>query len=234
MRSCRAASTTLLLILAAVHVHAQQSYVGRYDAYVGFADLYTPELGLNQVGFHTQVGINPRRWYSVGFDYSVSTGSEVLTTALLPASLQAQVNAAQAAYIAAGLLPPNYQLAVPTDATTQTFALGPQLIFRHFPHAAIFVRPSLGALRERAVPHPADPFATVVAHELAPAGFKLDWTGFYGVGGGGDFVLTKHLGLRTQIDIVHDYPFNDILAHGRWTYRFAVGPSFHLGRNVDR
>jgi hypothetical protein len=237
MRNRRAANlatiTTLLLLhLAAASLQAQQTYVGHYDAYAGFTDLYTPELGLNQTGFHTQVGINPRTWYSVGFDYSVSTGSEVLTTDLLPTALQAQVNAAQAAYIAAGLLPPNYHLAVPTDATTQTFALGPQLAFRHFSRATIFVRPSLGALRERAVPHPTDPFSTLVAHELAPAGFKLDWTGFYGAGGGADFVLTKHFGLRTQIDIVHDHPFNDILANGRWTYRFAVGPSFHLGRNV--
>ena len=175
MRICRAATvafiTTLLLNLAAAPIRAQQSYVGRYDAYVGFADLNSPALGLNQVGFHTQVGINPRRWYSVGFDYSVASGSEVLTAALLPASLQAQVNAAQAALIARGLLPPNYQLAVNTDATTQTFALGPQLIYRHFRPISIFVRPSLGALRERAVPHPGDPFATIVANELAPAGF---------------------------------------------------------------
>jgi hypothetical protein len=237
MRSCRAANLatiTFLFILSAASLHAQQSYVSRYDAYAGFTDLFTPELGLNQTGFHTQVGINPRLWYSVGFDYSISTGSEVLTTDLLPASLQAQVNAAQSALIAAGLLPPNYHLAVPTDATTHTFALGPQLAFRHFSHATIFVRPSLGALRERAVPHPTDPFSTSVAHELAPAGFKLDWTGFYGVGGGADFVLLKHFGLRTQIDIVHDHPFNDILANGRWTYRFAVGPSFHMGRNIAK
>jgi hypothetical protein len=75
-RAAKLAAITILLVnLAAAFAQAQQSYVGRYDAYVGFADLYTPELGLNQTGFHTQVGINPRTWYSVGFDYSVSTGS---------------------------------------------------------------------------------------------------------------------------------------------------------------
>jgi hypothetical protein len=236
MRSCHAANlatiATLLLLLFATAIQAQQAYISRYDAYSGFTDLYTPELGLNQTGFHTQVGINPRTWLSVGFDYSISTGDELLTTPLLTPTLQAQVNAAQAAYIAAGLLPPNYRLAVSTDATTHTFALGPQLAYRHFTRATLFVRPSLGALRERATPHPADPFATAVAKELAPAGYKQDWTGFYGVGGGGDIVVTKHLGLRLQIDIVYDHPFNDILANGRWTYRFAVGPSFHMGRNI--
>jgi hypothetical protein len=236
MRSCHAANlatiATLLLLLFATPIQAQQTYISRYDAYAGFTDLYTPELGLNQTGFHTQVGINPRTWLSVGFDYSISTGDELLTTPLLTPTLQTQVNAAQAAYIAAGLLPPNYRLAVSTDATTHTFALGPQLAYRHFTRATLFVRPSLGALRERATPHPADPFATAVAKELAPAGYKQDWTGFYGVGGGGDIVVTKHLGLRLQIDIVYDHPFNDILANGRWTYRFAVGPSFHMGRNI--
>src|SRR5215467_7722366 len=111
MRCCRAAylaTIAPLLLLFSTSSEAQPDYVGRYDVYAGFTDLYTPELGLNQTGFHTQVGINPKTWLSVGFDYSVSIGDEVLTTTLLTPTLQAQVNAAQAAYIAAGLLPPNY------------------------------------------------------------------------------------------------------------------------------
>ena len=236
MRSCHAANlaviTTLLQLLFVTPGRAQQDYVGKYDVYVGFSNLYTPLLGLDQTGFHTQVGINPRTWYSVGFDYSISTGNELLTTSLLIPALQAQVNAAQAAYIAAGLLPPNYRLAVSTDATTHTFTLGPQLEFRHFPEATLFIRPSIGAIRERATPHPTDPFATAVVQQLAPAGSKLDWVGFYGVGGGADLIVTEKFGLRVQLDIVHDHLFNDILANGRWTYRFALGPSFHFGRNV--
>jgi hypothetical protein len=82
-------------------------------------------LASTNKGFHAQAGINPRRWLSFGGDYSVASGSEFLTTNLLPAALQAQINAAQAGYIALGLLPPNYHLAVPTDASTQTFAAGP-------------------------------------------------------------------------------------------------------------
>ena len=87
----------------------------------------------------------------------------------------------------------SYRLAVPTDATTQTFALGPQYAFRRLSRVTLFLRPSLGALRERAVPHPGDPFATVIATQLAPAGYKRDWTGFYGVGGGADFTSRKTL-----------------------------------------
>src|ERR1035441_4801324 len=95
------------LLSSTVISKAQQSYVGRYDAYVGYADINSPDLGLNESGFHAQAGMNPRRWYSIGGDYSLGWGSQLLTTNLLPAALQAQVNAAQAGYIALGYLPAN-------------------------------------------------------------------------------------------------------------------------------
>lgn len=211
---------------------AQQKFISHYDLYTGFADIDSPELGLNEKGFHTQFGINPRTWLSFGADYSVASGSEVLTTDLLPAPLQTQIKAAQAQFTALGLLPANYRLALPTDASTHTFALGPQLAYRHFSRLTLFVRPSLGALRERAVPHPADAFQRAIVAQLAPAGYKRDWTGFYGVGGGGDLTLTRHVGLRAQIDVVYNHPFDDILANGRWTFRYSVGPSFRFGRNM--
>jgi len=231
-RLLAAAILTVLFAFPLNNAHAQQSYVSRFDAYAGFADIDSPALGLNEQGFHAQVGMNPRSWYSIGADYSEGTGSQLLTTDLLPAALQAQVNGAQAQYIAAHLLPANYKLAVPTDAATQTFAFGPQLVIRHYSKLTLFIRPSLGALRERAVPHPADAFQTVIVGQLAPAGFKLDWTGFYGVGGGFEIAVSKHVGLRAQMDFVYNHPFNDILADGRWTYRYSVGPSFHFGRNT--
>jgi hypothetical protein len=215
----------------AVQANAQQE-VRRYDVYAGYADLNAPDLGLNQNGFHLQAGINTRRWLSIGGDYSQGWGGEILTTSLLPATLQAQVNGAQAQYVALGLLPSNYHLAVPTNAHTQTFAFGPQLVYRHWRKASLFVRPSLGALWERAVPRGTDPFAQVIVAQLAPAGFKRDWTGFYGVGGGGELALTHRVGVRMQMDAVYNHPFNDILANGRWTYRSSVGLAAHWGREV--
>jgi hypothetical protein len=220
------------LFFAAAAAKAQQNYISRYDVYAGFAVIDSPALGLDEHnGFHAQAGINPRRWYSIGGDYSEASGSQLLTTNLLPAALQAQINAAQAGYIALGYLPATY-LAVPTDAATQTFAFGPQLAFRHFARTTLFLRPSLGALRERAVPHPADQFQSLIVAGLAPSGFKRDWTGFYGVGGGADFSLSRYFGFRAQMDFVYNHPFNDILANGRWTFRYSVGPSFHFGRNI--
>jgi hypothetical protein len=220
------------LSLFGLSLNAQQTEASRYDVFTGFTSLNAPALGLSQPGFHTQAGVNMRPWYSVGFDYSIGSGSEILKPDLLPAGLQAQVLGAEQEYIAAGLLPANYQLAIKTDVLTQTFAAGPQFTYRHYSKATIFIRPSLGALREHATPHPADPFATAIATQLAPSGSKLDWTGFYGLGGGVDYSITKHIGIRGQMDAVYNHPFNDILANGRWTYRYSVGPSFHFGRNI--
>ena len=217
--------------LGAGAADAQQA-VRRYDIYVGFADLNAPALGLNQPGFHAQAGANVRRWLSVGGDYTVASGGELLTTGLLPAMLQAEINGAQQQYTALGLLPPGYHLSVPTDAATQTFAFGPQLVYRHFKKVSLFIRPSLGALRERAVPHAQDPFQKVIVAQLAPAGFKRDWTGFYGLGGGAELALSSRLGLRAQMDAVYNHPFNDILADGRWTYRSSVGLAVHFGREM--
>jgi hypothetical protein len=233
---CLLASATLTVLLAfsATTAHAQQAYVSRYDAYAGFADIDSPMLGLNEHGFHAQVGMNPRSWYSIGADYSEGTGSQILTPNLLPAATQATIDNEIAGLELAKQLPAGYQLAVPATAATQTFAFGPQLVDRHYAKFTLFLRPSLGALRERAVPYanPADPFESGVVASLAPAGFKLDWTGFYGFGGGAEVAVSKHFGLRGQMDVVYNHPFNDILADGRWTYRFSVGPSFHFGRNV--
>jgi hypothetical protein len=228
---CLLAGTTLavLFALAGTTANAQQTYVSRYDVYAGFADIDSPMLGLNEHGFHLQAGMNMRTWLSVGADYSEGTGSQVLTPDLMSAAQQATISAEETAF---GLV--GYHLAVPATAATQTFAFGPQLVNRHYSKLTLFVRPSLGALRERAVPYknPADPFESGVVASLAPAGFKLDWTGFYGFGGGAEVAVSKHIGIRGQFDAVYNHPFNDIIADGRWTYRFSVGPSFHFGRNV--
>ena len=233
-RLLAAAVVTVLLAFSVNPALAQQSYVGRYDVYTGFADIDSPMLGLNEQGFHAQAGINPRRWLSFGADYSEGTGSQILTPNLLPVALQTTIDNEITGLVAAKQLPANYQLFVPATAATQTFALGPQLAYRHYAKLTLFLRPSLGALRERAVPYknPTDPFEEGVVASLAPAGFKLDWTGFYGVGGGGEVAVSKHLSIRGQMDMVYNHPFNDILADGRWTYRFSVGPSFHFGRNM--
>jgi hypothetical protein len=224
----------IALLLAASPVAAQQTYVTQFDAYAGYAFLDSPRISLFENGFQAQFGYRPKPWYSLGFDYSHSSGDLTLTPNLLPAALAQPIEGAIAQLIAAHQLPAGYALAVPAHSTSQTFAVGPQLAYRHFSHLTLFIRPSLGAIHEVATPHPGDAFATSIAQELAPTGKKTDWQGFYGFGGGIDFLFSKHVGIRTQADLVYDHLFNDVLAEGRWTVRFSVGPCFNFGKNIAK
>jgi hypothetical protein len=223
---------TIALILLTSPAFAQQDYVTRYDLFTGYTYFNSPKVGLAEHGFHTQMGFRPKTWYSLGFDYSVATGSLTLTPDLLPTALQ-QSLAGQLGQLAAhGLLPAGYHLAVKSDSNTQTFTMGPQLALRRWKPVTLFLRPSLGAIRENATPTPSDAIATMIVKGLAPAGHKTDWTYFYGFGGGADFNFSKHFSLRVQADLVRDHLFNDILRDARGTIRFSVGPAFNFGRNI--
>jgi hypothetical protein len=222
----------LVLALLAPAAFGQQTYVTRYDAYIGYAFLDSPHVNLFENGFETQVGMRPRKWLSFGFDYSYSRGDLTVTPDLVTASLQQQIAQVLAALAAAGRLPPGYVLSVPARSTSQSFAIGPQLAYRRFSKITLFVRPSFGAVRESAVPRPRDPIATAIVAQLAPSGQKVDWRPFYGFGYGVDFLLTNHLAVRVQGDLAYEHLFNDILKDGRWTTRFSVGPAFNFGRNI--
>ena len=215
---------TLLLLLTGPFCHAQQDYVGRYDIYTGVSTLYTPGLNnITQVGFHFQAGINNTRWLATGFDYSVQSGDTGLTANLATQALQEEL---------AAELPPGYVLNIPLHANTQTFTFGTQFNYRHFSWVTLFARPVVDAFRISATPHPTDLIGTIVSEQLVPQGTKLDWVGAYGAGGGADFIVTDHLGIRIQYDGAWNHPFNDILGKGNWSNRFSVGPSFHFGKNV--
>lgn len=233
-RNCCTLACAILVasFLFATIAGAQQTQLKRYDVYVGFADLNSPALGLNQTGLHTQFGFNERSWYALGFDYSVSSGSTVLKPDLLPVTLQEELAPIIEAYILAGVVPPTYQLTLPAHIMTQSLAGGPQFAYRHFRRVTLFVRPSVGAFRLAATPHPADPVATAISQALVPSGHKVDWTGFYGFGGGDEIQLTPHFGVRSQMDVVYNHPFNDILANGFWTMRYSVGLNIHAGKNI--
>lgn len=227
-RVCFLASIMLFASLAA----AQQTSVHRYDLYAGFAGFETPNLNLAQRGFHFQAGENARTWLSIGFDYSEGSGHNTLTPNLLKTSLQQELGAELQELAMQGLIPIDFQLAVPTDAFSQTFALGPQLDYRHYKPFTVFVRPSLGAIRQKVTPRPDNPVAAEIVAQLVPAGYKIDWTGFYGFGGGFDWNATNHVGVRAQTDLVYWRLFNDLLASGTWTSRYAIGLTVHFGKNI--
>lgn len=222
----------VVLFIPVLFPFAQQTDVSRYDVYAGFAGFETPALKLGQHGFHTQFGANLKPWISLGFDYSEATGHNALTPNLLKASLQQQLAQEIGYLISIGAIPPNYKLVVPTDAFSQTFAAGPQLSYRHYKPITLFIRPSLGAIRQKVTPHPTDPVAQAIVAQLVPAGYKLDWQGFYGFGGGLDWNATRHFGVRAQTDIVYWRLFNDLLANGTWTTRYSIGLTYRFGRNI--
>lgn len=211
---------------------AQQTDVARYNLYAGFTDLDSPNYGLNQTGFHLQAGVNLRRSISAGFDYTVASGSEHLTQGKLTPAVQQELAPILLSFIQQGLIPATYQLSVPTDVFTQTFTIGGEYTNRHFEKVTLFVRPSLAALREVATPHPTDAVSTLIVQGLTPSGHKLDWVGAYGAGGGADYLFTRNLALRAQLDVIYEHPFSDILENGRWTLRYSIGPSFSFGRNI--
>lgn len=220
--------------LMASRASAQQSYVGLFDLYGGFTYLDSPNVNLDQRGFHLQAGLNPRTWLALGFDYSISTGHTDIVPSELTSSLQQSLGGQLAGLVAAGVIPASYSLVVPFDATTQTFAAGPQLMIRHWSAVTLFVRPSIGAIHEDAALHGTDPISQGIVDQLAPSGHKYDWTPFYGFGGGAEFNLARHFSIRAQADFVHNHLFSDVLRNGRNTVRLSIGPSFHFGKNVAK
>jgi hypothetical protein len=225
---------TLVLLVAALllwssPVFSQQKYVTRYDAFVGYTFLDSPHVSLFENGVHAQFGVRPKTWYSLGFDYSVSAGDLTLTPNLLLPSLQQELG-----LLLKQVAPPGYTLSVPAHSHTQTLAAGPQLAYRHYAKVTLFIRPSFGAIYERATPHPipGDLIAGLVVTQLAPLGYKTDWTAFYGFGGGADLLFSKHVALRVQADLVYDHLFSDLLKDGRFTTRFSIGPCFNFGKNI--
>jgi hypothetical protein len=221
-----------LIGLSSLSVVAQQTDVPRFDVYGGYANFETPYLNLNQSGFHTQEGLNWNRWLAFGFDYSEGSGTNSLTPRVLTPALQQQLLGEIGLLELEGVIPAGYKLVVPTHAYSETFALGPQLTVRHYRAVTFFGHPSIGVIRQRVTPHPADPVATAIIAQLVPSGTKVDYEGFYGFGGGFDWNASHHLSVRTQDDFVYWKLFDGLLAQGTWTNRFSVGISYHFGRNI--
>lgn len=222
----------LLLLLSPVRVFAQQSYVGLFDLYNGFAWFDSPSANLAERGYHLQAGVNARTWLSLGFDFSAVQGNVTLIPNLLKPALQAQIGGELALLEGAGILPPGYRVAVGTASTTQTFAGGPQWEYRHFRRITFFAHPSIGAIHETATPHPSDAVTTGIVQQLAPNGSIKDWEAFFGLGGGFEVNFMRYASIRIQADYVHNDLFSNILKDPRNTVRLSVGPAFHFGRNI--
>ncbi|MGO9269096.1 MAG: hypothetical protein ACLQOO_02355 [Terriglobia bacterium] len=231
-RRAAALMLTAALLLVTSSALGQQTNVTRFDTFVGYTLLDSPQISLFENGFQFQIGVRPTTWYSLGFDYSLSAGDLTLTPNLLTDKLQAELGAL--------LGPAAAELSVGAHSRTQTFAAGPQLAYRHFQKVTLFLRPNGGIIKELATAKPVGALATGVVGALEqsgllqPSGQKRDWTEFYGFGGGIDFLVNNHFGLRVQGDLVRDHLFDDLLKNPRWTARFSVGPIFNFGKNIAK
>jgi hypothetical protein len=176
----------------------------------------------------------------VGFDFNAAAGDLKITPAQLLPALQAQLNTSIGQAVAAGLFPPpsayNYNaLYVPAHSATQTYAFGPELVYRHFSRLTLFVRPVYaGIIHETATPQPQDPVVKALVAGLIPTPTKTDHVWFIGFGGGFDILFGKHFAWRTQADLVHDHLFSDLLTDARFTVRFSCGPAFNFGPNIKK
>ncbi len=244
-----------LLLMLPVCAVAQQDYVGRYDVFAGYSYLGSPAVNLSQRGFNTQLGYNWNRWLALGFDYSNQDGRGTLVPDELKQPyygmvdgliLEGQANDGSGGIVFPGVpaIPTPYDAYVPFAARTQTFAAGPQLIFRSVPYfkkkkVGFFVHPSLGAIHEHINLEAHDAFTGVVLYELVAGGVlqtthPSDTTYFYGVGGGVEFNATKHVHLRADAEFVHVFLFSDLLANSRNSVRISLGPTFNFGKNVKK
>jgi hypothetical protein len=83
--------------------------------------------------------------------------------------------------------------------------------------------------------HPQDPIIKGIATSLLGPGMQTNqWTGFYGVGGGIDVNVSKHVGIRLQSDWVYTQLFQDLLANPQYTWRMSASPTFRFGKNVPK
>lgn len=229
-----------IIFFASLPLFGQQSYVSRFDFYAGYGFLDSPKVSLFENGGALQIGVRPTTWLSVGFDFTAAEGNLTIKPAqLLPAlNLQLQDSIGQA--IAAGLFPPptsyNYAgLYVPAHSTTQTYAVGPELVNRHFSKVTLFVRPVYaGVIHETATPQPQDPVVKALVAGLIATPSKTDRVWFIGFGGGFDILFGKHFAWRTQADLVWDHLYPDLLDSGRFTVRFSCGPAFNFGPNIKQ
>jgi len=220
------------LLLASLAL-GQQDYIGRYDVYAGYMYLNSPLISLGETGVHLQVGTNRTKWYSLGVDFSEGTGNTTLTPIMLKSSVQQLIASELGPLKTAGLLPSTYEPVVPLHSQSQTYSMGPQLNYRHFARVTLYIHPDVGAIHEATAlhPNPRDPIALALVQNLAPSGTKEEYTCFYGVGGGVDYNVNHHFGVKLHVDFVHDHLFGDVL-NGRNSVRISVGPVFHMGKNV--
>jgi len=205
----------------------KQEYVGQYDAYFGYAYLTTPNMNLAQRGWQGQFGYNWKRWAAIGFDTSYFGGNSSLTAS--------QLNNATLAKLAPILpyLPAGFNVWTPYHANTYTITGGPQFNYRGLKYFTLFVHPDIGAMYQSVTVQPPNPIMGQIVKNIVGSSMSTSqWTPFFGVGGGFDVNVSKHVGLRFQSDWVYTQLFDNLLKNPQYTWRMSASPTFRFGKNV--
>ena len=123
----------------------------------------------------------------------------------------------------------------PYHANTYTITGGPQFNYRGFKWVTLFVHPDLGAMYQSIQVNPPDPImGSIVKGLIGPSMKTSQWVPFYGVGGGVDINVSKHVGIRLTSDWVYTKLFDNLLRDPQYTWRMSASPTFRFGKNVPK
>jgi hypothetical protein len=219
----------LLILILPTLGYSQQAYVGRFDGFGSYSTFSSPRLNLTARGFNGKFGVNATRWLAMGFDMSVFNGHTSLTTKQLNPAIGAQLAPLLST------LPAGTTVAVPYEARIYTYSAGPQINIRRLKLVTFFVRPALGALHADVTAKPNNALSTLLVNNLVGSSAKTkDTVVFYGVGGGIDWNVSTHFGIRTAADFVRMNMFDSLLDGPRNSIRVSIGPTIRFGGNVEK
>src|SRR5579864_4081787 len=204
---------------------SQDTGINRYTLFTGFDYMISPARNLTGRGFETDFGVTVKPWMAMGGDFgALVNGAGTINggeTIYAPMLIKAEPLGA----------PAPGSVHVPFKSTTYTFAAGPQFYLRKFEKVTLFVRPGFGGIHETAsftLP-PQLGFLLTQLGAPIPAAHQSDTTVFFGLGGGFDVKVSRHVGMRFAVDWVNTHMFTNLLTQRQNYVRFSVGPAWRWG-----
>lgn len=229
----------MLLLAISLPACAQQDYINKYTLYTGSDFVVSPSRNLNEYGFDTDFGVTIKPWLGLGFDFGAFgnsiisgtgglSGSETIYAPLLNSAYQ---NGIPALDIPPHTIGPANAVTVPFNATTYLYAGGGQFYWRKFKYVTFLGRPGFGAIHESAnlhVPSGVDELFPILGI-TPPSSHQSCTTWFWGLGGGVDLNISRHVGIRITADWINTHLFSNLLTDRQNYMRFTVGPVWRFG-----
>jgi hypothetical protein len=224
MHSMRRLVIYSLAIFLCLPALAQQKDINRYTIFTGFDYMISPARNLTERGFEGDFGVTVRPWLGLGVDFG-AMGDGIISGA-------GTINGSETVYapLVKPYVDPN-SINVGFRSTTYTFAAGPQFYLRRWDKITFFARPGFGGIHESAdIAFP--PQLAGLFQQLGipvPSSHQTDTQLFFGLGGGFDLNVSRHVGLRFATDWVNAHLFSNLLTPRQNYVRFSCGPTFRWG-----